>query len=316
MTALTKKPIMLFHFDNSSSFFDSTNDILPVCKDLQNSNSVIVSSPSKFGKAVHIPNNGQILSNKFDLDTSKDFTISYYQDVSHTQNDGENIFSLNNYNGGLQLSTNGGYVYIHAGNGAGSWDLINGYKAFAITSGMIHFEFDYVASTKTFYFFKDGTLINSWIFAHPLPALMNLIGTTQMIIQPGGKDTYVDEFMMTQEALHTANFTVPTEPYAYGTTFLVKTSDGHYHSYKTGAWVDLGIPTDNAALVSLFNTNGQYDCPTNASIIALDSTAKRCCYQSASGSALFNASIVSAPKKAQLVLEKSDIDLKDASGIA
>lgn len=50
--------------------------------------------------------------------------------------------------------------------------------------------------------------------------------------------------------------------------YLAKTIDGKYWSNKTGSWIDLGMPADDAAALLLLQNSGSYFAPTQAQLIA------------------------------------------------
>lgn len=96
--------------------------------------------------------------------------------------------------------------------------------------------------------------------------------------------------------------------------FLLKSPNGHYWSHATGDWVDLGIPSDQSSLVSLFQSQAEYSCPSYSAITQLEANTKICMWTDNSN--LLSASVrcqeISFPK---LILSNNDINLSTIESI-
>jgi hypothetical protein len=129
---------------------------------------------------------------------------------------------------------------------------------------------------------------------------------------------YIDDLcIINNEVLWTSDFTPPTS-YLFGTTFfLAKTADEHYHSYKTGSWVDLGIPADHDSLIVLFQNSGSDFIPSQSQLELIGTGAnrpKRCCWQKTVGATIPSIKLTAVPFD-QLVLPKSLISVGTFEGI-
>jgi len=98
------------------------------------------------------------------------------------------------------------------------------------------------------------------------------------------------------------------------TKYLAKTSDGHYHSSKSGSWVDLGIPADTQTLEQLFKDQGEDACPTHAYLLQLGANTKVCYWRGNASAPVLNANITSVPNS-QFIHAKDDISLKSYSNL-
>lgn len=106
-------------------------------------------------------------------------------------------------------------------------------------------------------------------------------------------------------------------PYAwaiYAIRILVKTPDGHYYSHQTGSWVDLGIPSDQSALLTFFQNSGDKICPQQSDLAALGSGIKICYWVDSQDGYLPNLSVIAIPND-QFIYATGDIDLKLCSNI-
>ena len=86
----------------------------------------------------------------------------------------------------------------------------------------VHLELDYKNSTNTFYLFMDGTKLVEQAdtdFATPrtYPFYFGVTPKDLTASWPG----YIDEFIITNRLLHTANFTVPTAPYDFEPEYTI-----------------------------------------------------------------------------------------------
>lgn len=221
MTMLTKQPLSLFHFD--TNLLDTSGKVWT-----QIGNPVVSSSNAVFGggSLKLTPSDGLSLLNH-NLDVGEDFTVSWREYLISTPTNSGGGIAINygytagdNYTSGLLLGHNyGGYKAILCGSGVNAtWDLIKFYNICSyndVLGKWVHYEVSYKKLNGVLRVFKDGQLINTWT------GIILYNGNKKpadKIIKIGyhynnGQNCYIDEVLITQECLHTTNFTPPTSAY-------------------------------------------------------------------------------------------------------
>ena len=168
-----------------------------------------------------------------------------------------------------------------------------------------------------FYFFVDGVLNNS--NSSCLTSLVDLTNLTLGICPYSTSDSqfngYIDELRISNNAKYITNFTPPTAPLSLNTS-------GNYWSFKTNSWVDVGLPTTDAGIATLFVNQGTNTCPTQQQLELLGTGVNRpnrCCYQtSATTQPTININAVPTGKtvKPTELLPITSIDGIDSVSIA
>jgi hypothetical protein len=184
---------------------------------------------SKFGGGSLYTNGANYLSfpvNSFVLDTTKDFTISFWE------------YWINGINGTASLAINAGDAagnivsaillgynntgnkYLYCSTGAiNDWNVASAVlleSLYNLVNRWTHWEVCYKSSTKTLYVFLDGELKHSVIC--PTPLRMSSPNYHRLGYWSGSQSqiAYYDEFLILPGVcLHTDNFIPPAEPYSF-----------------------------------------------------------------------------------------------------
>jgi len=201
---------LLLHFDNPNGFVDSSTNALTITT---SSSSATTTSTPKFGVSSMF-NDGSVntfisvSSELIDLHTD-DFTIDCWFNSNVTSGQ---EFIFDSRNGGAQYEgmcfyIQGGLIYWYDGG--------VGYGGVAYTLNVWN-HVELCRSSGTCYFFLNGVLLSTNYLPGSFDAPLYIIGAA--LFTPPGVNKYsglIDEFHIIKgAALHTANFTPPTAPYA------------------------------------------------------------------------------------------------------
>lgn len=150
----------------------------------------------------------------------KDFTIAcWVYSTAGTPSGRNQVFfcwgdSSNRF--GLCRNTSNLIAWFAAAGGTSQWAAADMASPLTFTTGAwIHVEIGYRNSDKKMFLFVNGVLNDTQTFS-ALGTAMNL----PFYISNAGHNTtltfngYIDEFIITEELLHDADFTPPTEPYS------------------------------------------------------------------------------------------------------
>lgn len=264
---------LLLHFDEEFTNFykDDTNKTWTTA-----GTPKLTATNAKFGsRSLYLDGNASIncTSSEFNFGTS-DFTLeTFVLGIGGQATEFPAILSSNiNGKGSLFFS-----------------DIVNGDRPSFECGGVFVCKSDtaisdsiwhHIALTRkdgVFYLFVDGVLKSS-----NSSYLTNLVDLTNLSLGVCPYSTsnthfngYIDELRISKTARYTANFTPPTAPFI----FIPANS---YYSYKTNSWVDVGLPTTDVDIATLFVNQGTKNtCPTQQ-LELLGTGSKRpnrCCYQ-------------------------------------
>lgn len=149
------------------------------------------------------------LENPFD--STKDFSYSFWQYmISYPYQTFESAIGNSSARYGFE------WYYIYPGRSPlytsqfyyNNRDNYTGYSADLDKEQWVHYEGDYIASSKKFLFFRNGIKIIEINLSTPY-------NVNYMYVFPGDYKGYVSELLITQYTMHTENFTPPDECYMY-----------------------------------------------------------------------------------------------------
>lgn len=187
-----------------------------------NSTGRLVETRSKFGTGSWYNANGYLNKRSVTLGGGN-FAVSCWCWTSSSSTSTQTFFSWGDSSTRFYVSRNSsnkiycGYTYsgtVQIGSGTNTLPSCP-------SSDWFHLEIDYRNSDQTLFAFVNGEMILSSSSTTGLTSA----STKSFYIGANASDTsnafsgYIDEFLITNRTLHTSNFTPPTAPYTYNSTY-------------------------------------------------------------------------------------------------
>jgi len=289
MSGIDKYVRTMLHFD--TDFTDESSIIWTGV-----GTPTVSTAQSKFGgKSLLLNGTSQYLATPsftgFDFGTA-DFTIDWWE--YRTDSGTKGVFANSSItSAGYPFyvgQSNGSNVIYYLSSNNSSWDIANGVTmGTIILNAWTHYAL--VRSGTSIKSYQNGVLKSTTASSSAIASsigtatLGGLMVSTSSFTQ--GFAGYIDEFRISKGvARWAAAFTPPTLAYSYEKYFLAKLTAGNYQSIKSGAWVDLGIPADDTALIALMQASGTYYPPKQSSLEAIATGVnrpKRVCWQDTAG---------------------------------